>query len=120
MYSDHYRLKAHHVDGASRRRFRIRPKWTTRKPNMTGEQTVVPKDPNQLLELLAQSCTEAERVALTTGLERHQRHAQTARGQLEQYQQFMWLHHQSEAHVMVYTNSQLLAPTKTPIEGARR
>lgn len=79
MYSDHYKLKAHHVDGASRRRFRIRPKWTTRKPNMTGEQTVVPKDPDQLLELLAQSCAEAERVAQATALERDWRLAQMAR-----------------------------------------
>ncbi len=86
MYSDNYRLKAHHVDGASRRRFRIRPKWKTRKPNTTGEQTAVPKDPDQLLELLAKSCTEAERVALTTGLESHQRHAQTARDRLVAFQ----------------------------------
>ncbi len=89
MYSDHYRLTANHVDGARARRFRIGAKRKPRAPITTTGPARVPKEPRALLDLLKESCVEAERVALTTGFQRHLRLAELAQERVEEFRKTM-------------------------------
>ena len=89
MYSDHYRLTANHVDGARARRFRIRAKSKPSKANNTREPSSVPKNAEVVLGLLEKSYADAQRIARTTGLQRHLKLAEHAGKRLNDHSKAM-------------------------------
>ena len=82
MFSEHYSQKALQVDGASRRRFRL--KRTSRKKSKDATVQIV--DPAQLEASLQSSYLEASSYARATGFDHARRREQEMLDRLRAFQ----------------------------------